>query len=393
MSNERTWALTDVDQQIWQESLVVKPEDVGAAAGDWSMRKQRLRGGLTDGVDIVELNNGELSVTVVPTRGMGIHNCVYHGDRIGWDSPVTGPVNPMFVNLTERGGLGWLNGFDELMVRCGLDSHGAPCRDRVVNNSGDVVEVDLTLHGKIANIPAHKVDLSVNTKSGELAVTGEVDEVMMLGLKYRLTSRTSTVAGSNKITVSDRIQNLMAAETEMEVLYHWNFGPPILEEGSQVVLPVEKVAPRAEHDAKGIDTIFTYHGPIDGFVEQAYWYKLKGEASGDTAVLLRNAAGDKGVVQRFNLKQLPCFTQWKNTAAKADGYVTGLEPGSSHPQTKTNEREKGRLVNLGPGESYEVTQSLECLDTADAVATVEAEIAAIQGGTPPNISPVPIPEF
>ena len=31
-----------------------------------------------------------------------------------------GPVNPAFVNLSGLGGLGWLDGFDELLARCGL---------------------------------------------------------------------------------------------------------------------------------------------------------------------------------------------------------------------------------------------------------------------------------
>ena len=46
---------------------------------------------------------------------MGLWRGQFRGDRIGWDSPVTdGPVNPTFVNLMSTGGLGWLEGFDEL---------------------------------------------------------------------------------------------------------------------------------------------------------------------------------------------------------------------------------------------------------------------------------------
>jgi hypothetical protein len=40
---------------------------------------------------------------------------------MGWDSPVKEVVNPAFINLESRNGLGWLEGFNEMMVRCGYD--------------------------------------------------------------------------------------------------------------------------------------------------------------------------------------------------------------------------------------------------------------------------------
>ena len=35
----------------------------------------------------------------------------------------------------------------------------------------------------------------------------------------------------------------------------------------------------------------------------------------------------------WSLEELPYLTQWKNTVAKSDGYVTGLEPGTSFHTT------------------------------------------------------------
>jgi hypothetical protein len=46
--------------------------------------------------------------------------------RLGWDSPVKEVVHPQFINLQSRGGLGWLEGFNEWMVRCGLEWAGHP---------------------------------------------------------------------------------------------------------------------------------------------------------------------------------------------------------------------------------------------------------------------------
>ncbi len=118
-------------------------------------------GGLQDGVDLIRVDNGALSFYIVPTRGMGIWKGVYKGIPLGWDSPVRDPVHPGFLDLNDRGGLGWLKGFNEWIVRCGLESNGGPCKDMIVDNNGNRSEVALTLHGKVANIPARFVEVRV----------------------------------------------------------------------------------------------------------------------------------------------------------------------------------------------------------------------------------------
>jgi hypothetical protein len=107
--------LTDTDS-----GEVLKTGHVDASSGvslsgsaDWSISKRTLSGGPSDGVDVVDLNNGELSMSILPTRGMGLWRGSYHGIPIGWNSPVARPVHPSLVNLEARGGLGWLGGFNE----------------------------------------------------------------------------------------------------------------------------------------------------------------------------------------------------------------------------------------------------------------------------------------
>ena len=52
--------------------------------------------------------------------------CAAAKKRSAGKSPVRGPVHPSFVPLFDPSGLGWLEGFDELLCRCGLESNGAP---------------------------------------------------------------------------------------------------------------------------------------------------------------------------------------------------------------------------------------------------------------------------
>ena len=153
----RSIVLTDAAEGVWSETFELR-ESAGlrlAGGSDWSVRKRTLRGGVSEGVDVVDLHNGALSVSILPTRGMGLWRGSYRGIPIGWNSPVKQPVNPCYVNQTDRNGLGWLTGFNELLCRCGLSSNGAPGLDVIVDNTGQKTEAPLTLHGKIANIPAH----------------------------------------------------------------------------------------------------------------------------------------------------------------------------------------------------------------------------------------------
>src|SRR5439155_6926754 len=158
----QSWILTDVAHDWWVEDLHIGRDSVSLArAHAWAIRKRTLRGGLRDGVDAVELHNGALSLTLLPTRGMGLWRGEYHGLPLGWRAPVVGPVHPRHVNLAERGGLGWLAGFDELVCRCGLAWNGPPGEDVYADKTGRTHRAALTLHGRIANQPAHFVEVRV----------------------------------------------------------------------------------------------------------------------------------------------------------------------------------------------------------------------------------------
>ena len=151
--SRKTWTLTDVDAGIYVEQIVwVGPDQVGGSAHGYRVTKRTLRGGLSDGVDVIEVDNGLFRFIVMPTRGMGIWRASCGSVQLGWKSPAKGPVHPMFVPLWEASGLGWLSGFNELLVRCGLESNGGP--DFAPNGA-----LRYPLHGKIANTPANKVEV------------------------------------------------------------------------------------------------------------------------------------------------------------------------------------------------------------------------------------------
>jgi hypothetical protein len=382
----KTWTLTDVDQDQYVDSIRLCQENVGGPAGGYLVTKRTLRGGLRDGVDVIEVKNGRFRFLVVPTRGMSIWKAVQDDLLLGWESPVRGPVHPSFVRLDEASGIGWLDGFDEFWVRCGLESNGAPEK----NPDGSL---RYGLHGKIANIPAHKVEVTIDGESGEICIRGVVDEARMFGNKLRMTTTITTHVGRQGLTVRDEITNISAQTGEMELLYHINVGSPMLSPGAKVVLPVAKLAPR-DQVAMGNVLEWDAYGPESpGSVEAVFFVELAAAADGQTQAMLVNAAGDQAMSLKFNKRQLPCFSLWKNRQAAADGYVTGLEPATNYPNPKSFEKRQGRVVMLAPGESRVFEIALEALTDAQGVARAAAEVARLQGPFSPKILPTPDPAW
>jgi hypothetical protein len=341
-----------------------------------------LQGGLSDGVDVIELNNGALSVSILPTRGMGLWKGSFRGIPLGWQSPVELPVNPAFVDLNDRGGLGWLAGFNEWLCRCGLAFNGPPGEDVLRNAAGEETgRSPVTLHGRIANLPAHRVEIEADsTGNGRLAVTGIVDETSMFGPCLRLSTRIETEAGSNHLRVVDTITNRGGQPAELELLYHINLGQPFLEAGAQIVAPALEVVPRDQRAIQGVGHWNTYSEPETGYAEQVYFLNLAAAANRETEVLLRNAKGDRGFGLGFSLDQLPQFTVWKNTAAVTDGYVTGLEPATNLPNFKSFEREQGRVNSLSPNQSHEARLEIAIYDSGDLVKHAEDRIEKLRNG-------------
>jgi galactose mutarotase-like enzyme len=395
MTRSRSWTLTDVRGDLWIDSFAVANESLHLPTPhDWSIRKRTLRGGLRDGVDLIEVHNGSLSFSVLPTRGMGLWRGDYRGNFLGWRSPVNGPVHPKYVQLQDRGGLGFLAGFDELLCRCGLASNGPPGEDVWTDAGHRTHRTPLTLHGRIANLPAQVVEVRIGLDPPhELSVTGEIEESALFCSQLRLTTTYTTVPGSNRLVIHDVIENRAAGPAEIELLYHLNVGPPFLEAGSRVLAPIREMAPQTARAAEGIATYETYVGPTTGFAEQVYLYDLQADAHGHALAVLVNAAGNRALAVRCNRNELPCFTVWKNCGALEDGYVTGLEPATNYPNFKTFERSNGRVPVLAAGGRWECRWSFEVCDTPAGVSALLQEVATLQAHGKAVVHRTPQPRF
>jgi len=378
----------DINAKSWKLSSGDFPAYKNKAR--WAISKRTLHGGKQEGVELIEVDNGKLEFRIIPTRGMSVLDVV-HGDvRLGWNSPVEEIVHPSYINLHDRGGLGWLDGFNEWMVRCGLSFAGHPGEDKFINNVGDEATMNLTLHGKIGNIPASQVVVIVEKKPPHrIRIRGRVNEVSFYGPNLSIWTEISTIPGSSAFRISDVLTNHGTFDEEFQIIYHANFGRPLLGEGAKLLTASKKIVPFNENAAKAISEQETYAPPTKGFTEEVYKIYPKSDDNGKATALLVNPKRDRGVSVSWPVQQLPYLTQWKNTAAETTGYVTGIEPGTGFPHNRNYERNYGRVPKLAPDESRSFELDFVILSTADAVEAAVSEVRSLQGSESPEVQEKP----
>lgn len=277
----KTWTLLDTSDDTYSEAFDIGTADIEGSIADFRISLRTLHGGLRDGVSVLVVQSGDFRVVLLPTRGMGVWKAWYDEIELGWQSPVRGPVHPSFVPVHDPSGLGWLDGFDEMIVRCGMESNGAPEFD-------EAGRLAYPLHGRIANLPAHKVSVTVDGDSGEISVTGVVDETRFIFQKLRLTATVTITPSRIGFRIQDKVENLSADPAGVQMLYHCNFGSPILGEGAQVVLPVAEMTPRDEGAAAALTAWDTYAAPTAGVSEQVYFFDLHADPDGNTEAMLED---------------------------------------------------------------------------------------------------------
>jgi galactose mutarotase-like enzyme len=313
---------------------------------------------------------------------MGIWKAWVDGVEFGWNSPVQGPVHPAFVPIDDPSGFGWLEGFDELLCRCGLQSNGAPDFDE----QGRLL---YPLHGRIANLPAEEIQ-SRRDDAGVLHVTGDVHEARFHHQHLRLRSTVTVRPGEAGFAVHDEVTNLSGWPARMQLLYHFNLGPPVLGSGASLLAPIMELAPRNARAAEGIDRWDSYRAP-EPVTEQVYFGTVHARPDDSTLALLKSADGRLGSSVRWNRAQLPCFVLWKNTNTLRDGYVTGIEPGTNFPNPHRFEADCGRTLALAPGESRSFDLSFVFHTGAASVQGAIAEIEALRASqVPPVIHRMPL---
>lgn len=380
------WEQVLIDPDTPAKNWRVTSEELGIKAEQpFTVSMRTLHGGRQEGVSLIEIDNGTMKVKVIPNRGMNVLEAVAGDVRLGWDSPVDEVVNPAFIELNGRGGLGWLEGFNELVTRCGYEWVGHPGED-----NGEL----LTLHGRAANIPATRVVLQIDEKPPyAIRLRGELKEKAFKKVDFSIMTELSTEPGRRGFTLHDTLTNEGDYAKEYQALYHTNFGTPLLEEGARFVAPIKQVSPFNAKAADELGDWQTYRAPTADYDETVFNVVPFADEQGETLTMLHNRNGELGVTVGFNTRELPVFSLWKNTDTEKQGYVTGLEPGTSYSYNRAYQRPLGLVPTIEPGEQKHFHVSYELLVDKASVADARSRIEAIQGSRKTEVMNKPLVEL
>lgn len=371
-----TYFLTDTVANIELPEWAISHADLSIPP-PLAVRKRTLHGGKQEGSTLIEIETAAMNVAVIPTRGMSVLAASSGDVDLGWSSPVDEVVHPKFIDLQQRGGLGWLDGFNELMVRCGFEWSGHP------STEGNVLR---TLHGRAGNTPASTVVVQVEKEAPHtVRVRGLVKEKTFKFANLEVWTCLSVVPGEARFHICDEVANRSDYAQDYQIIYHTNFGPPLLGAGAHVLAPAEEVSPFNDRAAVELESWDACAAPTPGYDETVFNCALYAQESGATLAALVNADATRGVAIRHDGRQLPAFTVWKNTDTLAQGYVLGLEPGTNPPYQHAIEREQGRIRSIPPRGDVRFELSVEALTSAGRVEEIRREVESLRRGRPTKL--------
>ena len=159
------------------------------------------------------------------------------------------------------------------------------------------------------------------------------------------------IPGSKTFALHDKLTNKADYNNEYQIIYHSNFGRPILEKGAKIHAAVSEISSFNAYAQDGLKTWQTYLGPTKNYDEMVFNLKPVGDKKGATLAVLHNATGTQGVAVEYNIKQLPVLTLWKNTDTEQQSYVTGIEPGTSYAYNTKYQRPLGLVPTIKAGET------------------------------------------
>ena len=324
-------------KEMTRKEICARIGNLSQVAG---IKQYTYNSGRADGVEAIEVGTGDFSFVALPSRCLDIAFASYKGRQMGYISKSGIRSSHYFV---ERGDKGFLdNFFGGLMTTSGLNNIGASSHD---------MGKDFGMHGELSNIPADE-------KSAETLWNGDECTFRLrakmfhsrfyaedLGFDRVITAK----LGENRLFVEDTVENLDFNSAPNMLLYHINFGYPLVDEHTEFITsPIVKTVPRTPKAARGLETFGKLSVPINNYEEECFyhWFAPGDNASAFTA--LYNPELDLSFYLRYDTNALPYFIQWKMMRERE--YVFGFAPATTLVDGRSDAREKGVLPFIQPFE-------------------------------------------
>ena len=339
--------------------LMQKVGDISQICG---VKVIELKGGRSEGVQIARFWTGSgLEFDVNISRGMGIGAFRYKGISFAWMS-ATGDVAPWYYE-SRNGGLdrSYAGG---LMHNSGLRQVGAPCEDE-----GE----ELGLHGRISNLPADHVcaDGYWDKDDYIVFVYGKVREASALGENLVLSRKISTRLGSSEISIEDTVENAGPISSPHMILYHTNFGFPLIDKGTRLVIPSKRVIDFTDGKIVPESAYSIYKEASLDAGSQIYFHDTIA-IDGWSGYVIANDKLGIGLQVSYEKKNLPELINWVNLGVKRN--VVEVGPSNCKCFGRKQEREAGTLHYLEAGEIRDYKIQFKVLDGLKEVEKAEKSL-------------------
>lgn len=319
------------------------------------------------GIDLK--TGGGLEVTLLPDRALDIPFASYKGTPLCHVTK-TGVVASTYY---EPEGEGWFRSyFAGLLSTCGLSNTGAPC------------EVDgqkYGQHGRIGNTPAEYVNVREAWDQNELEieVSGSMREAVFYGENLFLTRKITTRMGEKRLFIHDQVENQGFSRVPLFLLYHFNIGFPLLDEGSELLLNASRTDFLDDAARGGQRDMLRFQEPTREYFRQVFFHTLRQDAESRTMVALVNRrleGGPLGVYLRFDRSQLPEFFVFK-MMGEGD-YQLGLEPSNCLPMGRAFEKARGGWKYIEPQSVKSFDVEIGVIEGPGETAEAQASIARLE---------------
>ena len=321
----------------------------GSVENTIGIKRYQLSEGPEAGVQMAQIRTGNgLTYHVNLSRALDIELTEFCGTPISWHS-VNGNIHPAYY---DDEGLEWLRtATGGLLMTCGLTQVGSPCTDQ-----GE----SLGLHGRAHHLPARRIATEGYWENDDyfVRVSGVIQETKIFSENIRLIREVKSKAGENRIIIQDTVENLGFSTMPHMILYHFNFGFPLMDKDTKIVFPSKKVIPR--EDDLPIEGFDLWQDPEVGYQERVYYHTdLEKKCGGSEMACveitsprfpIHGGSGFAPVTVRikWDTSLLDRLIQWKMPAAGV--YVLGIEPANCYVAGRAAERERGTLQMIEPGE-------------------------------------------
>lgn len=312
-------------EQLQKSGYLCHPQQM------YTLRRLVIAEGKAKGTSVIEVcTAGGLQVDILPDAGLDLGQVRYRGTNVtfisknGYDSPASiMPYETEFLNTFPGG----------MLYTCGMRSTGGAHRDG---------EEWHPLHGRYHSLMADHVTTDVEDNT--IVIKGTMWEAALFGHCLELKRTIRIPVFGSEISVSDELTNLAFTDEEYALLYHCNFGYPLISEKCTLVLPEQrKTTPRTPFAATGLGRETTFDPPAPKEDERVFFH----EQMERTASLVNEEIHTKMTLSWSDT--LPILAHWRSMAS--GDYVCGLEPTNCYIMGRKAERENGTLPVLKPFET------------------------------------------